>query len=250
MSHALSTVVSYDRAGFGWSDPAPLPRTMEQRADELYALLRASQIPPPYVLVGLSYGGPLVRLFAARHAELVAGLVFVDITHEAVFATPGAQRYLRFSTRMLRVIGGLVAVGLARLLRIRGIPTSPTALPYTAEQQRILYSRFPPAHAFRTGADEFESVQRSADAMKGLNQPGLMGSIPIAVLSHGKPYPGPIAALETNHLRGQQELAALSTNGELVIAHSSSHAIPLEDPQLVLDAITRVVTVARRSPST
>lgn len=243
---ALSTVVTYDRAGLGWSDPAPLPRTLVERADELHSLLRCAQIPPPYVLVGLSYGGPLIRLFAAQHRELVAGLVFVDIGHEAVFSEPGALKYVRLSARMFRVASVLVALGVTRVLRIRGIPTSPTALPYTEVQQRILHSRFPPAHAFRAGADEFASMQGIAGAMQGLGRPGVLGSLPVVVLSHGKPFPGPFAVLETNHLRGQQELAALSSNSGLVIATNSSHAIPLEEPQLVLDAITRVFTEVRR----
>lgn len=119
----------------------------------------------------------------------MAGLVFVDSAHEAVFSTPGTRKYLRMSGRMLRTCG---------------IPTSATALPYTDAQLRTLKSRFPPAHSFFAGADEFASMDRIGESMQGLDRPGLLDSMPVAVLSHGKPFPGPFAVLETHHLQGQQ----------------------------------------------
>jgi pimeloyl-ACP methyl ester carboxylesterase len=75
-----TTVVVYDRAGLGWSDPGPWP-TAARVVDDLHALLDATRIPPPYVLVGHSAGGLHVRLYAARHLEQVAGLVLVDSSH-------------------------------------------------------------------------------------------------------------------------------------------------------------------------
>jgi pimeloyl-ACP methyl ester carboxylesterase len=241
----LATVVAYDRAGLGWSEPAPLPRRIEDRAADLHAMLVAAGVPAPYVLVGLSYGGPLIRIFAARHPELVAGLVFVDISHEMVFSMPGAQRYLRRAVRMLRFAAAVAATGLLRLLRIRGLPLPPTALPFSDVQRRALAGRYPSPGSLRTGADEFESGLRIDQAMEGLGNPGSLREIPLIVLSHGKPFPGSFAVLEHNHMEGQQALAGLSSNSELLIAHASSHAIPLEEPQLVLQAVRRVWIAAR-----
>jgi len=65
------------------------------------------------------------------------------------------------------------------------------------------------------------------------------------VLSHGKPFPGPFAVLEHNHPEGMRALAALSDNSMLIVAENSSHAVPLEEPQLVIDAITAVRQAAR-----
>jgi len=79
----LTRVCAYDRAGLGKSDRGPAPRTSERIVGELAELLRRAEIPPPYVLVGHSFGGLNVRLFAARHPELVAGLVLVDATPES-----------------------------------------------------------------------------------------------------------------------------------------------------------------------
>lgn len=72
---------SYDRAGLGWSEAGPMPRDGLRIADELHALLRNAGEPPPYVLVGHSFGGLLVRVYADRYPGGVAGLVLLDSSH-------------------------------------------------------------------------------------------------------------------------------------------------------------------------
>src|SRR6266851_5330639 len=71
-------VVSYDRAGLGWSDLGPMPRTADRIVGELHSLLERAGISPPYVLVGHSFGGLTMPLFAARFPDEVAGMVLVD----------------------------------------------------------------------------------------------------------------------------------------------------------------------------
>jgi pimeloyl-ACP methyl ester carboxylesterase len=79
-------VCAYDRAGMGWSDPSPYPRTPRQIADELHTLLTNAGIAEPYVLVGHSLAGKNVRLFALTHPDQVAGMVLVDARSEYVDA--------------------------------------------------------------------------------------------------------------------------------------------------------------------
>src|SRR5206468_1586863 len=74
-------VVSYDRAGLGWSDRSEGPIDAATGADELHAVLRAAGIGPPYILAGHSYGGLVVRMFADRYRADVAGMVLVDASH-------------------------------------------------------------------------------------------------------------------------------------------------------------------------
>lgn len=74
-------VCAYDRAGIGRSDPGPHPRTSQQIVDELLALLAQIDLPAPSILVGHSFGGISMRLFAAQHPARVAGLVLVDTPH-------------------------------------------------------------------------------------------------------------------------------------------------------------------------
>jgi pimeloyl-ACP methyl ester carboxylesterase len=83
---AITRACAYDRANLGQSDPAPGPRTGADAAVELSALLQDAGIPAPYVLVGASFGGFVVRLFAAAHPDQVAGMVLVDASHEDQFA--------------------------------------------------------------------------------------------------------------------------------------------------------------------
>lgn len=75
---AVSRVCGYDRANTGQSDPAPGPRLISDLAADLVALLHVAKVPGPYVFVGGSFGGNLVSVLAAKHPELVAGIVFVD----------------------------------------------------------------------------------------------------------------------------------------------------------------------------
>ncbi|MGH3602138.1 MAG: alpha/beta fold hydrolase, partial [Pseudonocardiaceae bacterium] len=77
-----TSVYTYDRAGLGWSDPGPWPRTYPRMADELRRLLTAAKIPPPHLLIGHSTGGIIVRQYALHHPQGLAGLVLVDSSHE------------------------------------------------------------------------------------------------------------------------------------------------------------------------
>ena len=75
---AFARVCTYDRAGYGWSDPCRASRTIQERAEELHALLVNAAVPGPFVLVAHSYGGLIVRWFAREYRDKVAGLVLVD----------------------------------------------------------------------------------------------------------------------------------------------------------------------------
>ncbi len=94
----FTNVGTYDRAGMGWSDAGPMLRTRQQIVDELHTLLKNAGIPGPYVFVGHSFGGLLVRHFANEFPRDVAGMVLVDSVHENQFAGPMPQEYIRFIT--------------------------------------------------------------------------------------------------------------------------------------------------------
>ena len=88
----FTRTISYDRAGVGKSDESPLPRTYENMVKELKLLLTEEKISPPYILVGYSLGGHLVRLFTETYPEEVVGLVLVDGSHEDFFDSIEANR--------------------------------------------------------------------------------------------------------------------------------------------------------------
>lgn len=82
----FARVVAYDHAGYWGSEPGPKPRDAMRIARELHAALGTANLPPPYILVGYSFGGPYIRVFASLYPEAVAGMVFVDPTQEAFMA--------------------------------------------------------------------------------------------------------------------------------------------------------------------
>ena len=109
---AFTTACAYDRAGFGWSDAGPMPRTAGRIADELHALLGAANIAPPYVLVGHSFGGLSIRAYATSHPEDVAGLVFVDPAHPEDWREPSAADRERLQRGVALCRRGVVAARL------------------------------------------------------------------------------------------------------------------------------------------
>ena len=78
----FARVCSYDRAGYSWSDPSPLERTSTNIAKELYTLLKKAHIPGPYILVGHSFGGANMLLFADLYPQETLGVILVDSVHE------------------------------------------------------------------------------------------------------------------------------------------------------------------------
>lgn len=83
---ATTRVCVYDRAGLGYSDPIPRPRTSQEVVDDLHKLLQNANVPKPYVLVAHSFGGLNVRLYASQYPQDVVGMVLVDAVHEDRFA--------------------------------------------------------------------------------------------------------------------------------------------------------------------
>lgn len=108
---------SYDRAGYGFSDFGPFPRSGAQLAAELHLALSHAGLPPPYLLVAHSYGGLVSRLFAWRHPRDVAGIVLVDALHGAIFDEAHLVMR-RMVTAFGFTLGGLVLLGAIGVLRL------------------------------------------------------------------------------------------------------------------------------------
>ncbi len=112
----FTRVCSYDRAGYGWSDSGPKPRTSGRIVAELHALLVKAGIPGPYILVGQSFGGLNVRLYAYTYPHEVVGMVLVDASHEDAFVRfPTLQQDLLDGQKQLSMCSGLAPFGVIRL---------------------------------------------------------------------------------------------------------------------------------------
>ena len=227
----FSRACSYDRAGYGWSESGPRPRHAVRLAAELDRLLLDAGVPPPYVLVGHSFGGLTIRIFAARRERTVAGLVLVDAVHERQFQhmkaagvrTPTAPTGRRF----VITNPGIVPEGLPDA--VKPLAQRLAAMPKAV---RALYGEL---KWMRTSARQVGSIRRVPDA-------------PVIVLSRG-PRPGD-SSLKTARLDGawmdlQHHLAASLNNGALRVVDDSGHHIHLDRPDEVVGAIRALVDAIR-----
>ena len=214
----------YDRAGYGWSDPSPRPRTATVMVQELHTLLATAEVPGPYVLVGHSFGGLLVRLYTARYPQEVAGLVLVDSAHEEQYRrAPEEIREVlpQFEEQGLKQLKGLKALVASGSLDVGMLPVPPQLSAAAAETFRALVAASP---------KHVETLIAEQQAVQAI-------------------HAGLTAELNRAHEQVwqelQAELAALSSRGRLVVAQDSGHYIQLERPELVIDAIREVVAAGR-----
>jgi pimeloyl-ACP methyl ester carboxylesterase len=212
-------VVSYDRAGLGASDPAPVTRTCADLAADLRALLPRLDVHPPVVLVGHSLGGLVVRLYAHRHPEDVAGVVLVDAPNPA------------YPARALALLP----------------PGSPGECAEVAESRALFR-----AIAEGTDApDGAEAIVWSASLRQALAAASL-GDTPLVVVSGDRPapfdpdFPLELAARISALVRScQRELVGLSTRGAHVVSPLGGHMVHLDQPELVVEAVRSLLDAAR-----
>lgn len=219
----FTRVCAYDRAGIGYSDPGPPPRTARRIASELAELFVRGGIATPVVLVGASSGGFNVRVFASDHPEHVAGLVLVDASHEdQVHQIPQLARFVPL----------LSTIGVFRLLGVSFGP--PTEVLAPSVQQFARATRFR-ASGYQAAADEIIHIRESASEVRTSRR---RLTIPVVVVTGGR-------GADANWRQLQRDQASLSERGCLIIAHNSGHVVSIDQPKVVADAIRVVVETAR-----
>jgi pimeloyl-ACP methyl ester carboxylesterase len=216
---SFTRVCAYDRPGttldtdkFSRSDPVRMPRTALDAIRDLHALITAARIPGPYVLVGHSTGGLLVRLYARTYPQKIRGMVLVDAIPETMQTSLSVTRWNDYNARYL---------------------TAP-----------------PPALAGYADLETFDFIQ-SFNQMRRAPKPPRR--IPLIVLSKGQPFGIPSGlgrAVERAWSRGQRYLASLEPGTPHIVAAHSGHYVQVEEPKLVIDAISRVVAAARAGRTT
>lgn len=237
----FARVCSYDRAGYGGSDPGPIPRTSLQIATELNALLRNAGELPPYVLVGHSFGGYNVRVFNGLYPNEVAGIVLADATQEDQYellpkawnAISAAQ--LRHCERQLRYAFLLVDLGIGRLmLKAQGADHGS----YLILQTKYLRAR----------ASELEQIQTSAEQARRADH---ISDKPLVVLTAAENTDDMgLSAQDFADFQRiwidvlQMQLAHLSTRGRRIMVERSGHDIPTDRPDAIVDAVREIRTAA------
>jgi pimeloyl-ACP methyl ester carboxylesterase len=245
---------SYDRAGFGWSDPGPRPRTSGQIATELHALLAKAEVRKPYILVGASFGGHTARLFANRYHDEVAGIILLDARHESLNSRmPPAWRKMESAGRgMYQSMLLASRLGVLNLMgKLMGEKAAPPMVMKLPPEIRPIYLEvgFQPKY-FQSNLDELAA---SAESDEQLSATGPLGSIPLTVIRHG--IPDLFASMPAEQAEQaeqawqelQADLAQLSSNSRMLVAGTSGHAIQLDQPGLVVEAIKQMVETVRGS---
>lgn len=226
---SFARVCTYDRAGLGWSDPAPEGWTQDLMVRDLHRLLGAAGVEGRYVLVGHSLGGLLARSYARAFPDEVAGLVLVDATSERNVPELEAAR-----AAVVPQIDAALA-GSRPGVPVVGMPAGTSAEVVMAFTPEIL----------RGVKAEFEALGRLPAAMTRPGGFGRLGDLPLIVIRRGKTAQ-PASAADIGHREGQEALAALSSNSVLIVAANSGHVIPLDEPQVVADAVRRMLDAQRR----
>jgi len=232
-------VCAYDRAGMGWSDPGPEPRDAQHIATELHSLLHNAGIPGPYVLVGWSFGGLYVRMYAGKYPTEVSGMVLLDSSHHDQWTSTAAGEAQYESNAGIYTI----APWLARMgvMRVMGLFQPDPGLP--APQNEALKAFFAATKDWDAQSAEFLASPATNDQVRHL---GSLDDMPLFVLTateHGTP-----PEQEQLWQGWQNELALLSTNSVHQIVTGASHASFWLDPEtakISVEAVLHVVEAAR-----
>jgi len=233
-------ICSYDRAGSGWSETGPTPRTSRQISTELHTLLTKAGIAGPYVLVGHSAGGMHAQVFASQYPAEVAGLVLVDPTPaQAIMRfTPEQQRAVLPNLDQLPLLQVMEFLGVMRLLPLPGAEVL-TALPAVTQAQVR-------AHRLQSGAMAAMSAEMTSLAtsiQETTDATPLPPERPLLIVWHG--IPAEPVELEPLALANMEELLHQSANSKFVVAEQSGHLIPFDRPDVVIDAINQVIEAVR-----
>lgn len=252
-------VYSYDRAGLGWSEKSPLSRTSTNMVKELHTLLEKVQAPKPYILVGHSFGGLIMQLYANTYPDEVFGLVLVDSSHESILEKSWEFNRNYFSLlpwaaekwhKLLYWCGfetvsnftGVRAIYLKSLAK-NGIATISPSI------KEIFISRLLSPSAIYSRGQEMRHITESHNALRASTN--TFTHKPLIVISRGKiidelhdnpkiwPYLTKIH--EEIWLPLQKELVAKSKRGKHIIAHKSGHTIVWSEPELIIEAVKEIV---------
>ncbi len=215
----FTRVCSYDRAGMGYSDRGPSPRTMRRIAGELAALLERANVDAPLILVGASIGGLAVRVFTSDHPERVAGLVLVDASHEDQrMDLPPIAPFVPI----------LSSLGVFRMLGMSFGPDLEALAPSVRPFARATAFR---ASIYQAAASEGVHLPESAEEVRTTRR---KLNVPLIVITAGRGTDDRWRAL-------QRDQVALSAQGCQIVAEQSGHAIPLREPQTIVKAIRALV---------
>ncbi|MFO1512531.1 MAG: alpha/beta hydrolase [Verrucomicrobiota bacterium] len=234
----FTQVCTYDRAGYGWSDPGPQPRTSQQAVEELRTLLQKADVKPPVLLLGHSWAGLNARLYASKYPDEISGLVLVDAVNTDLL--PDTEPLGQVS-KLFRFLNLTACLGTPRFT-VRRIINAPANDPSALEFRRAMLSRTKSAQAIYdelTGESNWLSVR---SALKPL------GEKPVVVISQlieEADCVGEAGAGNLQWEQGQKALLGISKNCRRIIAKTKGHNIQFNEPAVIVDSVHELVKAVR-----
>ncbi|MDP3788552.1 MAG: alpha/beta hydrolase [Candidatus Chromulinivorax sp.] len=236
----FARVIAYDRAGYGWSDASPLQRTSANIVAELHTMLHNAGVQGPYILVGHSFGGMNVRLFAATYPDEVVGIVLVDAVHESVMDKL-PQIFIEFKKWISHRF-------IASYCGIPRIISDYKSYVYPVEKKNKAVDRLHKTtiEYYRTLYNQLNLMPTSCEQMKAAR--ASLPDVPVIVITEGKRViseQGPcgsytsdeVAKINATWLELQADLLTLFPQSKQMIAEHSGHNIPYEQPQIIAVAV-------------
>jgi len=257
---AKTRTCAYDRAGLGFSDASDRPGTSTNAADDLHALLQAADVQPPYVLVGHSLGGLYARLYASRFPQEVVGLVLVDPVSEYQGerygeldpSTKTAHDAFVESLRTECIPAAQRNYSDAEALRARCVGTPDTR--FSAAFNAAFIANHSTERYMQAAWSEWVNVF-AASSEQVRNSRRDLGATPLIVLTRA---PGAPLASVPPEKRGKKnalwlslhdQIAGWSTRSSHEVVANASHYIQFDRPDAVINAISRVLALARHDLS-
>ena len=253
----FTTVVTYDRAGFGESPVGKSPRSSGQVCDELYNMLMNSGIPGPYILVGHSIGGLFAQHFTKLFPESVAGLVLVDsmTVKEKELEELDLPEYKEKMSMKVRMenMKKYIEMGKEEFKQmvepmLKGLYSS---FPEHLQEAMVLYQA--DQNFYKTLLNEYMSLEESFEAISNLH---IFTNIPVKVLVRDFNVMIALAKqmgfneeeakiIEEKWLANSKELLNLSTESELKIIKDSNQAIHLSRPDAIIEEVKDIIETIR-----
>lgn len=241
-------VCTYDRRGLGLSSDGsgPVVYSAGAAADDLHRILEAAGEAPPYILVGHSFGGYVVRIFADRHPDLVAGVALVESGHEDQWTELPVEvsDFIANGTSQLGQFQRALEAGAVTGDALPPHPVFSSRADWDAEYRDVMTR---PSHI----AAQIGTIRDMPVSLRELREVGDLGDLPLLVISAENSFeafpnaPIPFGEANAAWMRLQRKLPALSRRSWQVLSRTGTHNVNWVDPSVVTDGLRALADTVR-----